>query len=324
MSQIDPLVVVERLLGEIKSNYEAVNQSGLSFERERLYMLEQARKVDRESRKMPLAEAAVRSPVAFKSAVLHQAAIGLSFNPALSLAYLVVRGGEAVLDVPYQGLIKLATDGGAIEWAKAELIYSKDKFQYRGPAEIPRHEPDILGADRGELRGVYCIAKTGKGDFLTEVLSVADIENIRACSRARGGPWKTFPGEMAKKAAIKRASKTWPRTPHDNRLMEAIRVLNEHEGGYESAQTAEDGSADPVAPTPPAENLPAEGLPPYDVAAIPEDIKQGVAKLIARVSAGRTFAVARDYVEDSQSLTSEQRRYALDEIAKAEAATKAA
>lgn len=228
MTDINPLKVVDRLLGELRPSYEAVSE--LPFSQERIYILEMARRVDRQSKKMPIAEAAVRNPVAFKSAVLHQGAIGLSLSPATHWAYLVVRGGQVVFDISYQGLLKLATDSGSIRWAKAELIYQKDRFEYQGPVVLPKHVPDILNDDRGAFRGVYCVAKTADGDILTEVLSAQDVYDIRDCSRAQNGPWKQFFGEMAKKAAFKRASKTWPKSGGDDRLFKAIQVLNEHEG----------------------------------------------------------------------------------------------
>jgi recombination protein RecT len=244
MNDINPLKVVDRLLTEIHDSYLAV--SDLSFSQERIYILEMARKLDKKSQKMVVAEEAVRNPVAFKSAVLHQGAIGLSLSPATHWAYLVVRSGQVVFDISYQGLLKLATDAGSIRWAKAELIYEKDRFEYQGPVVLPKHVPDILNDDRGAFRGVYCVAKTGEGDILTEVLTAQDIYDIRDCSRAQNGPWKQFFGEMAKKAAFKRASKTWPKSGGDDRLFKAIQLLNEHEGLIkdEGVQISESEPAD--------------------------------------------------------------------------------
>lgn len=167
-------------------------------------------------------------------AVINVAAIGLSLNPALKFAYLVPRDGRCCLDVSYMGLIKIATDTGSIKWAQAEVVCSADTFEYRGPTEKPMHVCDPFNSDRGEVTGVYCVAKTVDGDYLTEVMSLAEIHKVRdmspAYTRSKKGPWVTFPNEMAKKAVIKRASKTWPKSDTSNRLETAIAVVNEHEG----------------------------------------------------------------------------------------------
>ena len=148
-----------------------------------------------------------------KNAVINVAAVGLSLNPATHYAYLVPRGGKICLDISYRGLIKIATDSGSIKWAKAELVYEGDDFEYLGPSTIPNHkQADPFGPHSGTmlgLIGVYCIAKTSEGYFLVEKMSVAELIKIRdeASAAAKKGPWTTYPGEMCKKCVIKRAQK---------------------------------------------------------------------------------------------------------------------
>jgi len=166
-----------------------------------------------------------------KNAVINIAAVGLSLNPATKYAYLVPRGGAICLDISYQGLIKVATDSGSIKWAKAELVYEADEFVYRGPSEKPEHHADPFKKDRGNLVGVYCIAKTHDGDFLVETMTVDEVYKIRdEASKAAKGPWSTYPGEMTKKVVIKRAQKTWPKTEQHERLQTAVKVINEIDG----------------------------------------------------------------------------------------------
>ena len=180
-----------------------------------------------------LMKIADKHPQSLRDAVINIAAVGLTLNPAQQYAYIVPRDGAACLDISYKGLIKLATDSGAIKWVQAEVVYSSDEFEYNGPTEKPTHKSQPFAKDRGDIIGVYCVAKLADGDFLTEVMAEADIKDVMLSSPAAAkdhSPWKRFYGEMCKKTVIKRASKTWPRTEQGERLAEAIEILNEHEG----------------------------------------------------------------------------------------------
>lgn len=178
-------------------------------------------------------QAAQEQPAYVRRALTKVASIGLSLNPATAYAYLVPRfdkniGNHICLDISYKGLVKLATDSGAIKWAKAELVKEHDTFQFKGVASEPVHKMEPFG-DRGKLVGVYCVAKTSDGDFLTDVMSLDEIKDVQKTSKAKFGPWNDWFGEMAKKTIIKRARKQWP-NGNDNRLETAIDVINEHEG----------------------------------------------------------------------------------------------
>lgn len=169
-----------------------------------------------------------------KAAILNVAAIGISLNPASQHAYLVPRDGAICLDISFQGLKKIATDSGAIEWAKVELVYENDSFEWNGPTSQPTHKADPF-SDRGSVKGGYCIAKLPSGEFMTEVMSVDEINKIRDTSKAfksGKGPWVNWYDEMAKKTILKRAFKQWPQTPNckRERLEKAVSVSHESEG----------------------------------------------------------------------------------------------
>lgn len=162
------------------------------------------------------------------NALTNVAVVGLTINPAMKLAYLVPRDGKVVLDISYIGLIKLATDTGSILAAKAELVYENDLFEYKGPFEKPVHKLNpFKRAERGELVGVYIIAKLHTGFDQIDTLDMEEINKIRDKSKAKSGPWKDWFEEMVKKTGIKRAAKLWPRT---EQLSMAEDILNEHEG----------------------------------------------------------------------------------------------
>lgn len=165
------------------------------------------------------------------NAITNVAAIGLSLNPATKLAYLVPRKTGIVLEISYIGLVKLATDSGAVRWVKAELVYEKDQFAIDGYGKPPSHGFNPFSKDRGAVVGVYCVAKTSDGDYLTDVMGIDEVYAIRDRSEAwkngRKGPWATDEGEMVKKTIIKRAYKLWP---HSERMANAIHLLNTEAG----------------------------------------------------------------------------------------------
>jgi phage RecT family recombinase len=180
-------------------------------------------------------------------AIGNVASIGLSLNPAYSHAYLVPRkigADKAIcLDISYRGMIKLATDTGVIEYLKAELVYENDTFEYRGFNQAPVIASNPF-KDRGELIGVYAMAKLTAGGFLVETMTINEVNEIRNDSEAFKGAlkkgvdswgylntvWVKYYTEMVKKTAIKRLYKTLPQTGAMAKLGDAIDMLNQHEG----------------------------------------------------------------------------------------------
>lgn len=165
------------------------------------------------------------------NAVTNIAAIGISLNPAKKQAYLVPRDGKICLDISYIGLMDLAMASGAIRWGQAKLVHTNDRFELNGFDKQPTHTFNPFSKDRGEVVGVYVVVKTSDGDYLTETMSIDEVNAIRDRSSAwkawiskkSSCPWVTDPGEMAKKTCVKRAYKFWPKT---ERLEQAIHYLN--------------------------------------------------------------------------------------------------
>ncbi len=170
------------------------------------------------------------------SAMSNVAAIGLSLNPAAKEAYLVPRKGKICLDPSYMGLVKLATDTGSILWAQARIVREKDNFALHGVDERPTHEFSPFG-DRGNIVGVYCVAKTHDGSYLTETMDIASVYAIRDRSEAykanpKKTPWFTDEEEMVKKTVTKRASKMWPKSDNhaaNSRLAAAVQLSNDND-----------------------------------------------------------------------------------------------
>lgn len=176
-----------------------------------------------------LAKTALANPTSAQNAIINVAAIGISLNPASKLAYLVPRDGAVCLEVSYIGLMHIAQAAGCIQWGQAKIVYENDSYESNGIDIAPTHKYKAF-SDRGIAIGVYCTAKTSGGDYLTDEMSVSDVEAIRKISKAgesKFGPWVNFWDEMAKKTVVKRASKYWPKS---ERLDRAIQVLNDEEG----------------------------------------------------------------------------------------------
>jgi recombination protein RecT len=218
----------ESAIAKVQDDFARAD-NGLDYNSEKIFALQQLTKTNYAR------DVATKNPLSVRLAMLNLAATGLSLNPAHKFAFLVPRDGAIVLEISYIGLLKIATDTGAIAWGRAEVVHDGDAFIYHGPARAPEHSCDPFH-DRGEIIGAYCIAKTTGGDMLTEVISRAQIETIRGksdlFSRKGSGPWAEFFSEMCKKAVIKRAQKTWPKSDKTSRLLDAIEIANASEGGY--------------------------------------------------------------------------------------------
>lgn len=193
---------------------------------------------------------AASNPQSVRNAVVNIAAIGISLNPAKKQAYLVPRDGRICLDISYMGLADLAVASGSVRWVQAVIVRKADSFRLRGIGQEPAHEYDPFATveERGDIRGVYTVAKTVDGDFLVHPMSAEQVFNIRNRSAAwkayvsskKSCPWVTDEDEMVKKTCIKQASKLWPRAEaKDDRLERAINYLNT-EGG-EGLDLAGDG-----------------------------------------------------------------------------------
>lgn len=250
MNQVAKVPEYELAIQDARERFESLAGGHVNYGDEEIFAMQMLTKSDYAF------SVANRNSRSVQLAMINVASTGLTLNPAMGYAYLVPRDNAIMLDISFKGLIKIATDAGAIRWARAEVVHENDRFTYRGPAAMPDIVSDPF-RERGPIIGAYCIAKTVDGDILTEVMDLAAIETIRGKSTAwtKGkpgsrGPWEDFFAEMCRKAVIKRARKTWPYTDRDGRIAKAVEIANAAEGGYvfESApaheQTEEEKAAE--------------------------------------------------------------------------------
>lgn len=168
------------------------------------------------------------------SAVYNIAGVGLSLNPALNYAYLVPMKNRCVLQVGYQGFVKLITDGGAIKAIEARVVYENDTFDYMlGDNSFIAHKPTLK--DKGAPIAAYSIAYLPDGQKLYEVMPITDIYEVRNTSisysywlsSGKKGSciWVEWEGEMTRKTIIKRHFKYLPKSgQNDNRIAAAFEL----------------------------------------------------------------------------------------------------
>lgn len=131
--------------------------------------------------------------------------------------------GKVVQYMPMVGgILKKIRNSGELASISAQVVYDKDDFQYElGDNESITHKP-FLGEDRGKQIAVYAVAKTKDGAIYREVMSVADVEKVRASSKAgKFGPWVEWWDEMAKKTVIRRMAKRLPSSADVDQVFES-------------------------------------------------------------------------------------------------------
>lgn len=120
------------------------------------------------------------------------------------------------------GILKKIRNSGELASISANVVYDQDQFEYElGDDERITHKP-FLGQDRGNPIAVYAVAKTKDGAIYREVMSVSDVEKVRAASRAgKFGPWVDWWDEMAKKTVIRRMAKRLPSSADVDQVFES-------------------------------------------------------------------------------------------------------
>lgn len=172
-----------------------------------------------------------------RDAVVNIATTGATLNPALHQAYLVPRDGKCCLDFSYRGLAKIAVDSGSVIDIDATVVHERDEFYYEMGLEPKLIHRPHLGENPGDMTHVYAIAILHNGVKKFIVLTKAEIEKVRATSKAQNGPWKTWYEEMSRKSAVKKLYKMLPQT---DRMSVAVSAINEHEGLEEKTGKASD------------------------------------------------------------------------------------
>lgn len=144
---------------------------------------------------------------------------------------------EANFMLGYRGMIDLARRSGEIESVRAILVYEQDEFELElGLDPTIVHRP-VLRGKRGDLVGVYGIAKFKGGGHHFEYMSIEDVEERRQRSQTpNAGPWKTDYEEMVKKTIIRYLFKYLPVSIEAQRAT----IVDEQPQNLEEAVESED------------------------------------------------------------------------------------
>lgn len=121
------------------------------------------------------------------------------------------RGHIAQYQQMVGGVRVLVQRSGEISRFEQTVVYENDEFDYQ-LGDHPRidHKPVLNGA-RGKPTHVYSVAQFADGTLSREVMTVEEVEQVRAVSRLpNSGPWVDWWGEMARKTVAKRHAKVLP------------------------------------------------------------------------------------------------------------------
>lgn len=137
-------------------------------------------------------------------------------------------GGKRVAEIAtwmpmVEGLRKKARNSGELSDWMVRVANARDKFQViLGDDEKIIHEPYIGPDDPGEIVAAYSIARLKDGTVSREVMTLRDIEKIKAKSKAKNGPWSdaTFFPEMCKKTVARRHYKQLPHSSDLDAMIE--------------------------------------------------------------------------------------------------------
>ena len=128
------------------------------------------------------------------------------------------------------GILKKVRNSGDLKSIRAHIAYEHDKFEYQlGDEEKIVHVPEL--GDRGKPRLAYAIAETKDGGIYREIMTVGEIEQVRAVSRAgNAGPWVQWWAEMARKTVLRRLSKRLPMSSDLDDLIRRDDALYDFDG----------------------------------------------------------------------------------------------
>lgn len=180
------------------------------------------------------------TPESIASAAVEAAMYGLEPSGAAGGAHLVPFRknvgtkerarwvSEAQLVVDYRGQMQLARDSEKVEDAFAVIVRKADRFRYDAANQRIEHEPDLSAAQSpnpddaaNPMTHVYAVVVFRSGYRRPEVMSKAQVDAVRAMSKAANGPaWRDSYLEMAKKTVLHRALKTAPLKPGARAILE--------------------------------------------------------------------------------------------------------
>ena len=159
----------------------------------------------------------------FFKCLLDLSAMGL--EPDGRRAHLIPYGRECTLVLDYKGLVELVRRSGDVVKIHADVVCENDTFTHN-MGQVTEHTYDIR-KERGEIIAAYAQVALKDGSTQSEIMSRAEIDEIKNKSRAgKSGPWVSNYGEMSKKTAFRRLTKWLTLSPE---IMDAVSAAEKTE-----------------------------------------------------------------------------------------------
>lgn len=174
-------------------------------------------------------------PTSVFGSIIQASQLGLEIG-VLGQAYLVPFRNrkknnqlECQLIPGYKGLIGLARRSGEVTSIETHIAYEKDEFDLVLGMETQLKHVPYLDGERGAPRLVYGIAKFRDGGHHFEWMTIADVDRIKAKSKAsESGPWVTDYDQMVRKTLVRRMANYLPMSIE---LANAIQISDAAESG---------------------------------------------------------------------------------------------
>lgn len=166
-------------------------------------------------------------PVSVYDSVMRCAQDGLI--PDGKEAAIVVYGGKQGKKAQYQpmidGVLKRLRQSGLVEMISAKAVFEGDEFDYwfDEDGEHVRYRPDFTADGQRQFKLVFAYAKLKGGEMVVEVMNKAEVERVKAASKAGNssyGPWAQWYDRMAVKSALHRLARRLPSSSETAQLIE--------------------------------------------------------------------------------------------------------
>jgi len=170
--------------------------------------------------------------------MMESSALGIMPFSALQLGYIIpyfngkTKVLEAQFQLSYRGIVEIVRRSEKIISIEAHVVYENDIFECTlGTYPKLQHSPNFK-EERGKPVAVYAVATHSGGERQFDIMSIFDVEKVRAKSKSpNSGPWVDFFDEMAKKTVVKRLCKYLPISDDS---AEIIHKDNENESTIEN------------------------------------------------------------------------------------------
>jgi len=198
--------------------------------------------------KQPVLQSCSRESIA--NCLLNMVIQGL--NPAKKQCYFIPYGKKLTLMPSYFGYQAIAKQFGEIIDIVAEVVYSKDDFEfeiYNTNKKITKHKRTLESMEDRKIRAAYCTIIFKDGREKTEIMTIDQIQISWQKSKSNPNDEKSvhklFPEDMAKRTVINKTLKYYINTKDDTNLVllkkafeENDEELSEVESEYEVSQNA--------------------------------------------------------------------------------------